>query len=248
MLRAITFDFWGTLYQNAWAREQRLRLLQETLHRTDQVYDWESLDAAYEHAWGVFDQLWLEEHRSITFERWLGEMLAHLQATLPEDVQAGLRQPMQEVFLREGAPRPVPGVSKVLPRLAQRYRLGLISDVGLTPGRVLRELIRRDGLLSYFDTLTFSDETGVTKPMPEPFLRTLGALDAEPWEAIHIGDLPETDLVGARRVGMGAILFLGVSHREDGRALADAVFEEYTELESLLDRWETERQASKQDV
>jgi len=101
---------------------------------------------------------------------------------------------------------------------------------------VLREILRRDGLLSHFRALTFSDETGATKPLPQQFLRTLAILEARPEEAVHVGDLPETDLAGARAVGMKAVLFLGVSHRQDGRPLADAVFEEYGELEELLER------------
>jgi FMN phosphatase YigB (HAD superfamily) len=124
----------------------------------------------------------------------------------------------------------------VVPRLAQRFRLGLISDTGLTPGRVLRQVMDRDGLLSYLDVLTFSDELGMAKPQPEPFLYTLRLLDASPEEAAHIGDLPETDLRGARGVGMKTILFLGVSHRDDGRQLADGIFADYDKLEELLER------------
>lgn len=236
MLQAVTFDFWGTLYQNASTRDERLHLLEEVLARHSQPRPWTALEAAYRHAWSVLDRVWLEEHRSITIERWLREMLAFLKADLPEDVLAGLRQPIEEIYLHGSAPRPVPGVAEILPRLSGRYRLGLISDVGLTPGRVLREILRRDGLLPYFWALTFSDETGVTKPLPEQFLRTLAVLKVRPEKAAHIGDLPETDLAGARAAGMKAVLFLGVSHRQDGRLLADAVFEEYAELEDLLER------------
>jgi putative hydrolase of the HAD superfamily len=150
----------------------------------------------------------------------------------------GLRAPMEEIYLDGDRPRPVPGVSEVLPRLAQRYRLGVISDTGLTPGRVLRQVLDRDGLLRYFRVLTFSDETGATKPLPKQFLSTLDRLETRPENAAHIGDLPETDLAGARGVGMKTILFLGVSDRQDGRPLADAVFEEYGELEELLERLE----------
>jgi putative hydrolase of the HAD superfamily len=141
---------------------------------------------------------------------------------------------MEAVYLRGDEPYPVPGVTEVVPRLAERFRLGLISDTGLTPGRVLRQVMRRDGLLACFDALTFSDELGTAKPHPDPFLHTLSVLVARPEEAAHIGDLPETDLKGARGVGMKAILFLGVSHREDGRGLADAVFQDYDELEGLI--------------
>ena len=234
MLHAVTFDFWGTLYQNAYARDERLHLLEKVLARHSQPRPWTALEAAYRHAGSVWERTWREEQRSITVEHWLREMLAFLEADLTEDVLVGLCRPIEEIFLRGDAPRPVPGVAEVLPRLSRRYRLGLISDTGLTPGRVLREILRRDGLLPHFRALTFSDETGAAKPRPEQFLRTLTILETRPEEAAHIGDLPETDVAGAQAVGMKAILFLGVSHRQDGRPLADAVFEKYSEIEKVL--------------
>jgi putative hydrolase of the HAD superfamily len=238
MLHAVTFDFWGTLYQNTYARDERLRLVDQALAQHGQPRPWVELEAAYRHAWSEWEHIWQQEHRSITTERWLQAMLEFLDAELPEQAKAGLYRPIQDIHLRGDEPRPVPGVAEVLPRLAQRYRLGLISDTGLTPGQVLRQVLRRDGLLPYFRALTFSDETGATKHRPEQFLRTLAELKARPKEAAHVGDLPETDLAGARAAGMRAILFLGVTGREDGRGLADAVFEEYGELEGILEGWE----------
>ncbi len=235
MLCALTFDFWGTLYQGDTVRPYRLALLGEALAGAGQARSPEDLEAAYAHCWRVLDRLWLEEHRSITVERWLEEMLLFLRAEVDEAARSALYRPIQDALL-EHPPRLVPGVREVLPRLARRFRLGLISDVGLSPGRVLRELLRRDGLLDCFRVTTFSDESGVTKPLPEAFLRTLAALDVPPAQAAHIGDLPETDLAGARGVGMRAVLFLGVSHREDGLEMADAAFVDYAELEDLLRR------------
>jgi putative hydrolase of the HAD superfamily len=235
-LEALTFDFWGTLYQNAYGRSDRLRLLKDALENYGYRAAPEELDAAYRHARSVWDQVWREERRSISIDRWVDELLGYVDAELPEEAEEALGRAMEAVYLRSDEPRPVPGVTEVVPRLAERFRLGLISDTGLTPGRVLRQVMDRDGLLSSFDALTFSDELGTAKPQPEPFLRTLRLLDAIPEQAAHIGDLPETDLRGAREVGMRVILFLGVSHREDGRELADGIFEDYGELEELLDR------------
>jgi putative hydrolase of the HAD superfamily len=235
-LKALTFDFWGTLYQNTDARAERLRLLGDTLEGHGYRQTREKLDAAYSHARSVWGQVWREEQHSIPIERWLDELLGHLDAQLPEYAEEALGRAMEEVYLRGDEPRPVCGVAEVVPMLAQRFRLGLISDTGLTPGRVLRQVMDRDGLLSHFDVLTFSDELGMAKPQPGPFLHTLRQLDAIPEKAAHIGDLPETDLRGAREVGMKTILFLGVSHRDDGRRLADGIFVDYSELEELLNR------------
>lgn len=236
MLEVVTFDFWGTLYQNAYAREERLRLLREALERHDQPCSREDLEAAYEHALSVWDRVWREEQRSLSIQRWLQEALTFLGADLPPEAARELGCEIQEIYLQLDVPQPVPGVSEIVPQLSIRCSLGLISDTGLTPGRVLRKIMRRDSLLRHFDALTFSDEIGAAKPQAEPFLRTLDILDGRPGEAAHIGDLPETDLAGARNVGMKAVLFLGVSDRRDGRPLADGAFERYDELEELLER------------
>ena len=234
-LAALTFDFWGTLYQNAYAVEERLRLLDEVLARHGQPRSEDQLEAAYRRAASVWDRIWREEQRSIPIERWLNEILSHLRVELPAEATGQLGRRIEEVHLHNEEPRPVAGVCEVVPQLAERFPLGLISDTGLTPGRVLRQVMDRHGLLSYFDVLTFSDELGTAKPNPRPFLHTLEFLDARPEEAAHIGDLPETDLQGARGVGMRAVLFLGVSRREDGRPLADAVFDDYSDLEHRLE-------------
>ena len=236
MLRAITFDYWGTLYQGDYVRPYRLALVGGMLTQAGQARTPEDLQAAYAHCWAVFDVLWKQEHRTMAIEHWLGELLAFLHVELPAEVQAGLYRPIQEALL-DRPPHLVPGVAEVIPRLAGRYRLGVISDVGLTPGRVLRELLRRDGLENCFQTMTFSDEVGATKPQPEVFIHTLTALGVPPAEAAHVGDLPETDLAGAKGVGMKAVLFLGMSHREDGREMADGVFSDYAELEEVLGRF-----------
>lgn len=238
MLHALTFDFWGTLYQNADGKDERLRLLGEALARHNQSRGEADLEAAYRHVWTIWERVWSEEHRSISVEDWLHEALAFLEADLPQDEIAGLRWPIEEVFLNNGMPQAVPGVGEVLPRLSARYRMGIISDTGLTPGRVLRKVLERDDLLRHFKVLTFSDETGATKPLPQQFTRTLEILETSPEKAAHIGDLPETDLAGAQGVGMRSILFLGVSDRQDGIPLADAAFETYDELEELLENLE----------
>jgi len=234
MLRAVTFDFWGTLYQNAYAREERLEILQEELKAHGHVVPDEELQEAHRRGRIAVDRIWREERRSIAMEEWIAAVLNALDVELPTQRIEALVAPIEEAFLSMGEPHPVPGVQDVLPQIAQRYRLGIISDVGLTPGRVLRQILERDGLRTHFDTFSFSDEVGMTKPRPEIFLQTLERLGATPKESAHVGDLPETDLTGARAVGMRTVLFLSVSHRDDGLEMADAAFEDYRELPDIL--------------
>ena len=66
----------------------------------------------------------------------------------------------------EISPDFAPGVHKALSVLAQDYKLGIISDAIHTPGRGLRQILEREGLLQYFDHWVFSDEAGASKPAP----------------------------------------------------------------------------------
>jgi putative hydrolase of the HAD superfamily len=234
MLKAVTFDFWGTLYDPAFPREERIKLLQDTLARQGQPVQLPDLERAVDQAWKMLDEAWRRDRRSPGVGPWLDQVLGSLGATLPNPTRADLGRAIEEVYLTTRKPLLLAGVAEVLPILARRYRLGLISDVGLTPGRLLREILRSDRLLTRFDALCFSDEVGVTKPAPRIFRRALDLLEVTAAQAVHVGDLPETDLAGARAVGMRAILFLGRSGRTDGVPLAHAVLERYEQLPSLL--------------
>jgi putative hydrolase of the HAD superfamily len=129
---------------------------------------------------------------------------------------------------------PLPGVLETVPRLTQEgYRLGLISDTSLTPGRILKQLMARDRLLDHFSALTFSDETGYTKPNPGMFDRTLAPLGAQPSQAAHVGDTPRTDIAGAKSLGMLAIRCAGaVDHPEPPEA--DYVIRDHREIPEIL--------------
>ena len=67
-----------------------------------------------------------------------------------------------------------PGAVEAVRELRARgLRLGLISNTGRTPGRVLRRLLEDADLLPCFDVLVFSDEARVRKPAAAIFRRVL---------------------------------------------------------------------------
>ena len=53
-----------------------------------------------------------------------------------------------------------------------------------------------------FDTVITFEDTGFRKPHTVPFRKVLAAIGCEPHETAMLGDWPERDLVGARKVGM----------------------------------------------
>ncbi len=80
--------------------------------------------------------------------------------------------------------------------------LGLISNVAQDMEATYKEL----GLQPYLAFKVTSAEVGCDKPRPEIFLAALKKAKVKPEEAIYVGDQYDLDIVGARGVGMEAIL------------------------------------------
>ena len=238
MIQAITFDFWNTLFVAVNAGEVRLQQIKKALERNGRadVPD-VRIERAISYAWQEWDRVWVQEYHTFGAEEWVSLLLSYLCVTVTKAEQEALIHMMATSGMQEN-PSLIAGLTTVLPRLAQDYRLGLICDTGLSPGWMLRDWMDRHGILVYFSQLTFSDELGVSKPHPRAFLSTLAQLDVSPKFAVHIGDYPRTDIAGARGVGMRTIRFTGVYDWGNGAVAADAEIASYSELEPLLKRWE----------
>ena len=94
----------------------------------------------------------------------------------------------------------LPGVVEALRRLrASGLALAVVAnwDYGL------HRHLESHGLAAWFDAVVTSAEAGVKKPDPRPFLLALEELGVEPSRAVHIGDYPPHDEVGARAAGLG---------------------------------------------
>jgi putative hydrolase of the HAD superfamily len=113
----------------------------------------------------------------------------------------------------------------------QGIRIGLISNVGRTPGFALRELLEIEGIAEYFDVMVFSDEVRIRKPDPEIFHRAVRELGAESGGVVHVGDSLRSDIWGAKKAGMKAIHLCSIGR--DALAEADP-----TSQASLEGRWE----------
>ena len=95
-----------------------------------------------------------------------------------------------------------PGTSEALAKLRSRYRLAVISNSDGTIAKLLDAL----GLLPYFESVTDSRICGCEKPDPRIFRSALQSLGVPPERSIYVGDVYSVDFVGARGVGMEALL------------------------------------------
>ena len=70
----------------------------------------------------------------------------------------------------------------------------------------IQETCNKLGLSSYLDVAVTSEEVQLEKPHPSIFRAALQKAGVEPAEAVHVGDQYNSDVVGARGVGMTPIL------------------------------------------
>ena len=237
MLKAITFDFWQTLYADSeknWRDRQAIRVKRCHAYLNSRGYACSLVGVEFglEEAYNLVMSLW-HQHKGISVKGCMQRFAEVLELRLDMVDIDQLIECLGAAFL-EAPPRMIAHVKPVVSRLSENYPLGIISDSALTPGSFARQLMARDGILKCFSAFTFSDETDYTKPQIVQFHSTLTKLDAEPAEAVHIGDIFRTDIVGAKNAGMKAIRFSGFNKGDGEDTLSDAVVDDYRKLETVI--------------
>jgi FMN phosphatase YigB (HAD superfamily) len=237
-IRAVTYDCWATLLKDRdWEGAMAIRA--GALSRALDIDDGAAKELL-EEAWRRHDEAWKQIE---TFGP--GRMAAYClerRGVDDDEILADLTKSFEEASIEVGVSC-VEGSIETMEQLRRaRIGIGLVCDTGMTPSRVVRQLLEDCGLTDYLEILCFSDEVGVPKPGNDIFAKALAGLGARPPEAIHIGDLKRTDIAGAHDVGMHAARFRGV--HDDGSDYPDAriVIDRHEQLLGILDL--TERDLS----
>lgn len=237
-IRAITFDFWGTLYKTkSVPRENRRTSLRidrfcDYLRNTSYDLDRKTTEEAFYNSYKMFADL-LAQEESIHAKGMVlamgDELGLEFDTDQIEDMTAILEQAAVDI-----PPTTTKNAVDAIRGLKRRYKLAVVSDTTLTPGRVLRQILANDSLLDCFQSFSFSDETLYRKPHPEQFLQALDDLDVRPEEAVHVGDLIETDIKGAKAAGMKTILFAENGEAAGGLGEADVVINDFKKISSAV--------------
>jgi len=100
--------------------------------------------------------------------------------------------------VRTGYLEPYPGAENTLKTLKQKgLKLGIISDAPKIQAWIRLASMKID---KYFDIVICTGKN--KKPDSLPFKKALKQLRIRPEEALMVGDWPERDILGARKVGM----------------------------------------------
>lgn len=245
-LRAVTLDLWGTLIDlrdPVGKIERRREMLVTAIQAAGHNCDVEQLRAGFRAAQRIIDEQIAGDRRDVGPPgRW--EELMRQLGFPPESVPFETVTAAYEDLTLEFLPKLLDGVGEAIEQLASRYHLALICNTGYTGGRVLRQVLAKHGVVGYFQTLTFSNEYGWLKPDPRIFHHTLEILGVEPGHALHVGDMEELDVAGARNAGMYSARYLPEGDNDGAvTSAADLLFFDWSEFVDLIEARQQHRSA-----
>lgn len=212
-LRAVTLDYWDTIYSARAPDEGNPRLTRRSHAMRELVAslgheltddEWHALYAA---SGREAERWWREEHRGYTAADRITWALGHLglacEASDPRFV--AVVRAVDDALLAH-PPALLPGAAEGVRALrAAGLRLAIVSDTGFPSGEAQTEVLARDGLADAFDALVYSCDVGHTKPNAAMFQAALDRLGVAPDETLHVGDIERTDVAGALAMGMRAV-------------------------------------------
>jgi HAD superfamily hydrolase (TIGR01549 family) len=195
--------------------------------------------AKFNRALGEYHDRRNEDHIEHTTYVILREVLASLADVIPEEDL--LREGLDVMYATsEGFWKPKADMRRVLDQLTDTgYRLGLLSNAGDEAN--VQRLIDRAGIRAYFDPILISAALGIRKPDPRLIVMILEDWGLSPSQVVMVGDLLETDILGAQRAGIRSIWL----HEKQELALEDrldwiqpnAIAGDLSEVPAIIQGW-----------
>lgn len=204
-LRAVFFDVGNTLlFAEPSVSEVCRQVLAEAGHARElHVIDsfMPLVDAYYEERYAEDDAFWTDEER--TSSVWVGMYSLLCRKLGIEDEAVEIARRVYDEFGRADRWALYSDVRPAFERLrAAGVMVGIISNWDLRLGGLLSGL----GLGDVLNDIVCSAEVGLHKPDPRIFELACTRLGVSPSEAAHVGDHHYADYLGARALGLRAVL------------------------------------------
>ncbi len=151
-----------------------------------------SKDKAIKELFSLYDKFGLEE--KTIFQKFLKKITKKIDYEILASGIVAYRR------VRAGFLEPYPHVSEVLFELKRRgIKLAIVSDAPRLKAWIRLVSMKINHL---FDVVVTFDDTKEFKPSIKPFEIALKKLKVKPQECLAVGDRPERDIKGAKKLGM----------------------------------------------
>lgn len=117
------------------------------------------------------------------------------------------------------------------------FEMGLVSNA--KSEWLIHSILKRHDLRKFFKVVVVSAELRIRKPRVEIFEHALKSLDAKPDETVFLGDRLNTDMFGARIVGMHSIRVFRKSTATSGLMHPDATVTSLSDALKQIVEWRT---------
>ena len=242
-IEAITFDLWQTLIldERELGRTRTRRRLEgslEALNAAGYDFSFDKLQEAHRACFRTCRVIHNQE-KDVTFDEQVSIFIDNIDKNLSQrldpQVTSRISYCYAEAFF-DFPPPVVSGAYEVLKEINNMgYRVGMISNTGMTPGRLFRRYLAQHKILDFFQALTFSDEVMLCKPSTRMFHMTLDELGTTPDKAVHVGDHVANDILGGNRAGMRTVL-LGTAEGQNKISAPHLQIMSLWDLPELLSR------------
>jgi FMN hydrolase / 5-amino-6-(5-phospho-D-ribitylamino)uracil phosphatase len=230
VLRAILFDWGGTLMEDEWSDEIALEghtAGLAALERDGLPDPVAFTNFLREHETDLFPIATDEE---IDIGAVMLDSFARQGVDLTDDDIRLFLQAAQDVW--SSYYRLAASTHALLEALRGRgLKLALVSNTA-SPQWLLQPILERQGLVDRLDAIVLSSEVGKRKPHPAIFERALQELGVDAGEALFVGDRLEADILGASRVGMTTVQAFWF-RADDAPTQTAPDFEAFTQMDVL---------------
>ncbi len=167
------------------------------------------------------------EHQQI-FQKFLRAVLGKLNYKVLAEGIVAYRK------MQTGILQPYTDVVPTLKRLRQQQlKLAIVSDAPRM--RAWLRLVEM-GIQNHFDAVVCHEDTGHYKHTGLPFKRALKLLQLKPGQCLMVGDWPERDIVGAKKLGIRTIFakYGATKKIQKAKSGADFEIESVTEVAAVV--------------
>ena len=182
----------------------------ESFMETYELLHYERFFKSFEHFYSIYEPYNLELWRIYGEGKITKDELNKRRYSHPLEAVGIHDQELADRFCREALSRIptknklIPGAIELLEYLRPKYNLYILSN-GFK--ELQSHKMRTAGIDKYFDALILSEDIGVNKPNRELYEYALEKTGSKLEESIMIGDMFDTDIVGAANIGMEQIYF-----------------------------------------